>query len=675
MSQDRKTSSSLPSLLLPIETLPDPNNKLDTFVASAIHGGIKRNWNIQQLKQTVKELSDEFKEKSIQRTKMWENELRKVEEIINNGTQSKNKQQPIIIDTSTITLPTTPTTITDEDMGTDLILDEESHEAPTISPTTANVNNVNSQLQHQQGFTSVVGGKGMKHQLQIQQQYPTTTTEEIVLSAGDIPSSILPPSPTPILPTTPTSEPIIIQTPLKSTISTAIVPQSSSDMMLIDNSSFSPTKLSTTAPSTPTTPPTTSTVTKGLKSSKQQMLETSPSSQASTMDEDDEEYKPTEEEEKSNLIEDELDEEEEEEEESYTPVKSRKKRRQQLQQPKEEIKEIVTPKKKKRTTASSTRRRKKKPSEQSVDQSGESDQESFLSAEDEGYVASKSNSGLNSSVPQYAFWDYVNSFFPVIKKDRLKLLEQETSEDDESFEIPNRGKHYTEKWEEENKRLFNFNTKDMTASTVTTNTNNNSTTLSIDKASNQAFQSHSLTQRLLSSLIEERDTVSLENIINDTERRTLRKPPETSALEQQQQNELDRHFKNKQQIMKTHLQQSQQLISLSNQYKDIEQDIHITNLDYTPQQMTLFEDKLLGELKNIGLIPVSQTSPNLWVADELREDDEICAEIRTLQNKLREQMQKTNEFRMKILKRVKAQLNDEREIERKIQQLTNSLKK
>ncbi|EFC47927.1 hypothetical protein NAEGRDRAFT_78556 [Naegleria gruberi] len=430
-------------------------------------------------------------------------------------------------------------------------------------------------------------------------------------------------------------------------------------------------------------------------------------------------------------------------------------------------------KKKKRTTTT-VRRRKKKSEDGTVSSfsDGIDGGDSFLSHEDELYVSTNSNT--DTSAPSYQFWDYVNSFFPVIKKDRLQLLEIEHSDDDDAFNISKRGKHYTEKWEDENCKLFphlfkkevpspmenesisisaTHNTTHNTFNNLsTTNNISFSNSINVDKNSKHFFSQHNLTQRLLSSLIEERDLVSVETFFNDenssssssattsglvfdsdeesdssSARKTTRSTRKSiagnsnniaqysnvfaspsslnngnsnnqstnaansninsmldnfsnsfSILEQQQQHEIGEHLKQKlPTLSKTHNQKSNQVLQASNQFKDFEQQLFEPSFDYSSQYLNIFEEKLMSEIKSIGLLPPppsQQTTSNnnnnmltpLWFDEESREDDEICAEIRTLQNKLRQQMEKTNTYRMKILTSVKEKLHEETEIGKKI---------
>lgn len=404
-------------------------------------------------------------------------------------------------------------------------------------------------------------------------------------------------------------------------------------------------------------------------------------------------------------------------------------------------------KKKKRTAASSTRRRKKKPSG-SDDTSGQAlvsstaqgdyDGDVFLGLEDEHYVASKTpSSQIDRTLPQHQFWEYINSFFPVIKKDRLKLLEGENSENDEAFKIGKKGKYYTEKWEEETTKIYPNLPKKTTSDTTQQIqlADSDAENLNVEKASKLFFSQHSLSQRLLSSLIEERDLVPLDTFVDDlsassssnsynidsdnesideqtprkssrSTRKAIATPSsaksttfpssstttpmtpstanifssnsvlpadftnQSSVLEHQQQFEISEYLKQKlPNLSKNQIQSANQILSLSNQFKDVEQMFNSTSFDYAPQYISVFEEKLLHEIKSIGILPQQQQlNPQLWVDEESREDDDICAEIRTLQNKLREQMQRTNDIRMKILKRVKSQLHEEKDIEKKISQ-------
>jgi transketolase len=95
------------------------------------------------------------------------------------------------------------------------------------------------------------------------------------------------------------------------------------------------------------------------------------------------------------------------------------------------------------------------------------------------------------------------------------------------------------------------------------------------------------------------------------------------------------------------------------------QNISVSSSDYDEGAMDLFEDRLVSELKNIGVLDERFDSKTVVGFPSRREDDEISAELRVLQAQLLERTQPTNEIKRKIHSRVKKALKEERERERK----------
>ncbi|KAG2392593.1 hypothetical protein C9374_011318 [Naegleria lovaniensis] len=875
-------SSNPYGLSFPIEPIDD-HNKLDVFIQSAIQGGVKRNWNLHQLKQTVKELQEEFKPKIEERVQFWEKELAKVDEILGGTFHAVNSAH--VVETSatpSMTAKTIPKVLggdlTPNTKSQKSLLDYFSSTNNEGTSTSIDITSVPSALDATSTSPKLLSDIPTnqfesKASITASPNAPMTTTKSLSPSKSTkaLPSATQPTSaavkseeaikpPTPLLGEE-TTQPALGTTSID--ISKSIHPPSQPSASKAVVPSASSTQEPKVAQKAPKSQSKKSTRKSSKKASKKKKKVLDDEDDAMIEDEDDE-YKPSLTDEEDQLILDEeedieADEDEElmlltkdqqfgkrkrgtssatvprgvfheershenatvaiekkdsattsaataeeaSEEDVSTSIKTRSARKKSRGTPKlggvtspgagDELSKVLqtegpltikiedmaerddsvsrgsnqsplpfddassismvsdivqslpqTPstKKKKRTAASSTRRRKKKPSGSddtgqtfvsSTQGGGEYDGDAFLGMEDEHYVASKTpSSQIDRTLPQYQFWEYINSFFPVIKKDRLKLLEGENSENDEAFKIGKKGKYYTEKWEEENTKIYTNLPKKTTSSdqAIQQLTDYDTESLSVEKASKLFFSQHSLSQRLLSSLIEERDLVPLETFFDDisassaytidsdnesideqtprkssrTSRKSITTPssarsaafpssattpitPSTanmfnsnsglpsdltssSILEHQQHLEITEYLKQKiTNLSKNQIQSANHILAMSNQFKDVDQMLNSTSFDYSPQYMSVFEEKLLHEIKSIGVLPQQQLSnPQLWVDDESREDDDICAEIRTLQNKLREQIQRTNDIRMKILKRVKSQLHEEKDIEKKIAQ-------
>jgi len=87
---------------------------------------------------------------------------------------------------------------------------------------------------------------------------------------------------------------------------------------------------------------------------------------------------------------------------------------------------------------------------------------------------------------------------------------------------------------------------------------------------------------------------------------------------------------------------------------------------YSKQAMLSLEDRIRLELRSIGLLDDME-----GIDPSEKEDDEVCAEIRNLQNLLRERMAANNERKAKMLEMVRARMH-EQDIQKK-QKQANSI--
>jgi hypothetical protein len=91
--------------------------------------------------------------------------------------------------------------------------------------------------------------------------------------------------------------------------------------------------------------------------------------------------------------------------------------------------------------------------------------------------------------------------------------------------------------------------------------------------------------------------------------------------------------------------------------------------DYEETPMDLFEERLVSELKNIGVLDEYVDCKTVIGAPSHRQDDEISAELRILQGQLREKMKPTNEIKQRVMEQIRSDLDDERRREKKDEEM------
>lgn len=96
-----------------------------------------------------------------------------------------------------------------------------------------------------------------------------------------------------------------------------------------------------------------------------------------------------------------------------------------------------------------------------------------------------------------------------------------------------------------------------------------------------------------------------------------------------------------------------------NTYQDDQiQEIIVQQKDYSSHALQSFEEKVLKELKSLGIIQ-----------DLPQKQDEITIQMKELQDKLKEIHQKNEDKKAEILKRVKENLNHEKKIQKRWEEL------
>lgn len=94
----------------------------------------------------------------------------------------------------------------------------------------------------------------------------------------------------------------------------------------------------------------------------------------------------------------------------------------------------------------------------------------------------------------------------------------------------------------------------------------------------------------------------------------------------------------------------------------------VGTIDYEVGAMELFEERLVSELKNIGVLEDLDPTTVIGVPSQ-REDDEVSAELRTLQAQLRERMKPTNERKRKVLDHILRHIEEEQRNERRHEEM------
>lgn len=275
---------------------------------------------------------------------------------------------------------------------------------------------------------------------------------------------------------------------------------------------------------------------------------------------------------------------------------------------------------KKKGSAAQRRRRKVNPAE-TDDFIFESDDERMAGIQGVGYQS---------------FWNFMNSMFVPVPSNsrRLQLLEAKEPKEatDDAFQIPPIGRSYLEVWAEEADQDESFmdagfsnygargNTRRPNASNqMDTDDAEDRPSFDIETASD-AYESHTLAQRLLSALIEES---SLSNS-NDAKDKKKGRPSTTKSIKDA-------------------------MPSISYEDGPFQSDIRTSITDeYNFTVMQAVNDKVLNELRVTGIL---ERDDSLEL--DRREDDEICAELRSLQRELKSQILLNNQRKAEILESVK----------------------
>eukprot|EP00761_Pharyngomonas_kirbyi_P010447 gb/GECH01010467.1/.p1 GENE.gb/GECH01010467.1/~~gb/GECH01010467.1/.p1 ORF type:complete len:672 (+),score=231.01 gb/GECH01010467.1/:1-2016(+) len=250
------------------------------------------------------------------------------------------------------------------------------------------------------------------------------------------------------------------------------------------------------------------------------------------------------------------------------------------------------------------------------------------------------------------FWNHVGLYFEPITPKLLERLEpQESEEKDPAFNIPPLGRHYKDIWATEDSNMFNEGDSTALKSPQLHEENNwgntdrkqdeaddslgdslkrmceEQTTLmnnTIDvKEASDVFNDHSLSQRLLSALVEE---PSAHNV-----------------------NSLNGNDNDSQDLQST-------LVSME---------------DYKELEMLSLEERLVKELKDIGVLNEEDKVSDI----DDREDDEICAHIRSLQSELRGCVSENNKLKRVIREHVQKEAQVEQETEAQMQKDQQNLAK
>lgn len=195
-----------------------------------------------------------------------------------------------------------------------------------------------------------------------------------------------------------------------------------------------------------------------------------------------------------------------------------------------------------------------------------------------------------NQTPVNIFWNYIDPFFKPIEENDLRFLEDTTRfTDPAAFTIPPLGKHYTEHWKEQ----YGYN--------CTHRVNRRRHGLGCDSNAASSPRTVSLRERLLAMMIEENLTV-----------------PETADGGPEQSN------------CDADSPQDSQMASPPPQ-----EGLHSSTTSSSPNNKIVdyvhVDERIRQELSQSGLC---MFVPKV----DYQEDDPICAEIRTLQRKLREQV-------------------------------------
>jgi len=191
----------------------------------------------------------------------------------------------------------------------------------------------------------------------------------------------------------------------------------------------------------------------------------------------------------------------------------------------------------------------------------------------------------------------VENYFVPITSEKMNAFQNKV--DPSIFEIPPLGRHYSELWQEEDVELDAAENQQQKYLDVTLNL----------IVAAESLETHGLTQRLLSLFIDEKK-----------KRDYTQEDPSS----------------------------------------DHNANVAINTNDYSPYSLRTFEEKVLKELKNLGVLGNIEA--------ELA-DDEICKEIKNLQEQLRQTIKKNEEVREEILTKVRWNLSEEKNIQRRWQEV------
>ncbi|KYR03120.1 hypothetical protein DLAC_00615 [Tieghemostelium lacteum] len=267
------------------------------------------------------------------------------------------------------------------------------------------------------------------------------------------------------------------------------------------------------------------------------------------------------------------------------------------------------------------------------------------------------------------FWASMDSYFKFITESDISHITPK-SDDYYSryFNIPSLGQHYTEVWHQEDQdrygssstkpqpphrqlRTNSFTTDQEEQQTTTTTTTTSSSTNDnpLGLLSDEIYMGD-LSMRLLSALIEE-------NIVISSPTETSAHPPNSNSGEiQLKANQFSNSY------------------SVGSQ-KSLEQRIQLEL-----KSLGIYDDYVLGspshtsssqQHQNSILNPSNNNNNFIYSS---REDDEICTELRFLQNKLKTQLEINNQIKSQALKECKSILNRQESLKKKKMFQANSEK-
>eukprot|EP01117_Protostelium_nocturnum_P016165 TRINITY_DN6347_c0_g1_i2.p1 TRINITY_DN6347_c0_g1~~TRINITY_DN6347_c0_g1_i2.p1 ORF type:complete len:314 (-),score=107.21 TRINITY_DN6347_c0_g1_i2:87-1028(-) len=240
--------------------------------------------------------------------------------------------------------------------------------------------------------------------------------------------------------------------------------------------------------------------------------------------------------------------------------------------------------------------------------------------EDEDDILFKASELLNP--PKHNFWADIEPYFAHFTDDDLRFISpQQMDPDDPAFIIPPLGKSQYDDFSKREQEM------------------DNQGEIRVVVACGE------VTQRILSALIDEK-AISSDAITSTTTLDSLLKDEETDVVNSNGKN-------SRSWITPT----ESCLFSTESEYLPL----HVApTYDYSFNKMLSIEDRIKLELRSIGLLD----DEDLDVDTLHREDDEICSELRKLQQQLKERMKSNNSMRTKLASLVGIRMTKE-EAERK----------